>query len=420
MTPLDAMPTECPDLACTRRRLLTAGGAVAGLAALDVATPRMAFAASRQRGDLLVVITLEGGADGLSLVPPLADHHYELARPDVAVRPNQAIRLDRSFGLHPGLAPLLPLWKKHQLAVVQAVGDADGTRSHFEATDAMERGVNVASNVGTGWIDRYLTARGLQSGAFPALAIGGRPSGALAGSAPSLATSDVAHLGINVNPSRQAPTQLALAQMYAGLSGPVSAAARDTLGAVKRFARFQDQAYTPRAGVSYPTDTLGGSLAQVARVARAGVGLEVACVTAPGWDTHQGMGGATSGYMSSLVSRLGQAIAAFAKDLGPLMGSTTIVTMSEFGRRVTQNGSNGVDHGHGSAMLVLGGGVRGGKVYGRWPGLAPSQLEDGDLRVTTDYRDVLGEVVHRRLGGKDLSHVFPDHRPRELGLVRQR
>ncbi|MCW2544603.1 MAG: hypothetical protein JWM40_2155 [Frankiales bacterium] len=420
MTVVDAPVAECPDLACTRRRLLTAGAAVAGLAALDVASPRMAFASTRQRGDLLVVITLEGGADGLSLVPPLADAHYASARPDIAVRPNQAIHLDRSFGLHPGLAPLLPLWKKHQLAVVHAVGDSDGTRSHFEATDAMERGVNVTSTVGTGWIDRYLSARGLQSGAFPALAVGDRPAGALAGGAPSLVTSDVSHLGIQVGPSHQAATELALAQMYAGLSGPVGAAARDTLGAVRRFSRFRDKPYQPRAGVTYPSDGLGGSLAQVAQVARAGVGLEVACVSAPGWDTHQGMGGAAGGYMSGLVSRLGLAIAAFAKDLGPLMATTTIVTMSEFGRRVNQNGSNGVDHGHGSAMLVLGGGIRGGRVYGRWPGLAPAQLEDGDLRVTSDYRDVLGEIVHRRLGGRALNEVFPDHRPRELGLAKQR
>jgi uncharacterized protein (DUF1501 family) len=411
---------QCEDLACTRRRLLAVGGAAVGLGALDIAMPRMAFAADGRRGDLLVVITLEGGADGLSLVPPLADRGYQAARPDIAVRANQAVHLDRMFGLHPGLKPLLPYWKKQQLAVVQAVGDSDGTRSHFEATDAMERGVNLSNHVGTGWIDRYLTARGLQSGAFPALSIGSRPAGALAGGVPSLATTNVAGVGIEVPAARRSATELALAQMYAGLSGAVPTAGRDTLSAVRLFARFQGAPYKPRAGVTYPADWLGNSLAQVASVARAGVGLEVACVTAPGWDTHIGMGGATGGYMSDLVGRFGQAVAAFAKDLGPLLATTTIVTMSEFGRRVAQNASNGVDHGHGSAMLVLGGGIRGGRVYGRWPGLAAKQLEDGDLRVTTDYRDVLGELVRRRLGGKALNEVFPDHRPRELGLARQR
>jgi uncharacterized protein (DUF1501 family) len=412
--------TECPDLACTRRRLLTVGGALAGLGALDLATPRLAFAAGKQRGDLLVVITLQGGADGLSLVPPLADRGYAAARPDIAVRPGQALHLDRSFGLHPGLKALLPYWTNRQLAVVHAVGDSDGTRSHFEATDAMERGVNLGSSEGTGWIDRYLTSRGLQPNEFPALAIGSQPVGSLAGPAPSLATTDVTRLGIDVAPAQEAATALALAQMYAGLSGPVPLAARDTLSAVRRMAHFRNVTYKPRPSVAYPADELGSALAQVAQVARAGVGLEVACVTVGGWDTHVGMGGAASGYMHDLVSRLGNGMAAFAQDLGPLLKTTTIVTMSEFGRRVAQNGSNGVDHGHGSAMLVMGGGIRGGKVYGSWPGLAPKQLEDGDLRVTTDYRDVLGEIIRRRLGGRSLNEVFPDHRPHELGLARQR
>lgn len=411
--------TECPELACTRRRLLTAGGAVAGLGALQLAAPQMAFASDRQRGDLLVVITLEGGADGLSLVPPLADHHYSAARPDVAVRPSQALHLDRSFGLHPGLKPLLPFWHDRRLAIVHAVGDSDGTRSHFEATNAMERGVNVASTIGTGWLDRFMVARGLRSADFPALAVG-RSTGPLQGGAPAFSTGDVRQIRLQVGTARERATELALNQMYAGVGGSVGEAARGTLSALDRFARFRDQGYQPRAGVTYAPDGVGSTLAQVAQVAKAGVGLEVACVTAYGWDTHEGMGGASGGYMSDQVSRLGKAIAAFAADLGPQMANTTIVTMSEFGRRVAQNGSNGVDHGHGSAMLVLGGGIRGGKVYGRWPGLAPKQLDDGDLRVTTDYRDVLGELVQRRLGGRSLGTVFPDHRPRPLGLAKQR
>jgi uncharacterized protein (DUF1501 family) len=412
--------TECPDLACTRRRLLTAAGLVAGVSALDLAMPKMAFAGGRQRGDLLVVVSLYGGADGLSLVPPLADPGYLAARPDIGVKSSQALHLDRSFGLHPGLKPLMPYWTDRRLAVVHAVGDSDGTRSHFEATDAMERGVNVSSTVGTGWIDRHLTARGLRAADFPALAIGGRAPGTLTGPAPDLSTYNVRDLKIRVSAARTRATESALADMYHGLAGPVADAARGTLAALKAFAPFRDHDYTPRPGVVYPDDGLGYALKQIAQVARAGVGLEVACVSGGGWDTHEGMGGASAGYMHDQVGRLGQALAAFCRDLGPLLSSTTIVTMSEFGRRVAQNGSGGVDHGHGSAMLVLGGGIRGGRVYGRWPGLGASQLEDGDLRVTTDYRDVLGELVHRRLGGGSPSAVFPDHRPRELGLARQR
>jgi uncharacterized protein (DUF1501 family) len=420
MTDEQSIETDCPDLVCTRRRLLVGAGAVAGLGALELANPTMAFAGSRRRGDLLVVVNLEGGADGLSLVPPLGDRGYLAARPGVAVTPRQAIPIDRSFGLHPGLKPLLPYWRDKRLAIVHAVGDSDGTRSHFEAINAMDRGVNISSTVSTGWIDRHLVARGLRSGDFPALAIKDRPAGALAGRAPDLSTYDVQGLRIRVPSGRTKAAEVALAQMYSGVSGSVAEAGRTTLSALSRFAAFRDKPYAPRGGAKYPTDHLGHSLSQVARVARAGVGLEVACVTGYGWDTHEGMGSGPNSYMNGQVSRLGQALAAFAADLGPLMASTTIVTMSEFGRRVTQNGSNGLDHGHGSAMLVMGGGIRGGKVYGRWPGLGPSQLDEGDLRVTTDYRDVLGELVRRRLGGSSLRTVFPDYRPRELGLARHR
>lgn len=420
MRPIEeAGPPGCADLVCTRRRLLATGGGALGLGALDLMSPRMAFAGSATHGDLLVVITLDGGADGLSLVPPLGDHSYAVARPDLAVGPTQALHLDRSFGLHPGLKPLLPYWHQGQLAVVHAVGDSDGTRSHFEATDAMERGVNLSSTVKTGWLDRLIESRGLQETTFPALSIG-RVSGALAGTAPSFATWDIRSIKVGVPTARQRATEQALLQMHAGVSGPVADAARGTLSALRGFARFRDQQYAPRAGVTYPNESLSYALAQVAQVAKAGLGLEVACVGLGGWDTHEAMGGPGSGYMHDLVSRLGSAVAAFAADMGPLMARTTVVTMSEFGRRVAQNGSNGVDHGHGSAMLVLGGGIRGGKVYGRWPGLAPAHLDDGDLAVTTDYRDVLGELARRRLGAPAVSRVFPDHRPRELGLTRAR
>ncbi len=406
---------------CSRRALLTGAGALAAVAALDVASPRMAFGATRSaRSDLLVVLSLRGGADGLTLVPPLADPAYLAARPDIAVRTCQALPLDRTFGLHPGLQPLLPFWRDRRLAVVQAVGDADGTRSHFEATDAMERGVSVTSRVTSGWVDRHLSARGLRTTDFPALAIAGRTPVSLRGPAPDLTTYDVRSLRVNVPTDRRAATERALAEMYAGVAGGYAEAARGTLDALDRFAPLRDKPYVPRAGVRYPDNGLGRSLAQVASVARAGIGLEVACVESGGWDSHTDMGSAASGYARDLVSSLGQALAAFATDLGPLLATTTIVTMSEFGRRVAQNGSLGVDHGHGSAMLVLGGGIRGGKVYGRWPGLAGKQLVDGDLRVTTDYRDVLGELIQRRLGGGSLASVFPDHRPRPLGLAGQR
>jgi uncharacterized protein (DUF1501 family) len=409
---------ECADLACSRRRLLTLAGVAAGATALEVAAPTMAFASTPGAADLLVVITLSGGADGLSLVPPLHDPGYASARPDVAVRGSQAIPLDRSFGLHPGLRPLMPYWHRKQLAVVHAVGDADGTRSHFEATAAMDRGVNQSSHVRTGWVDRHLMERGLKRGAFPALSIGARSPGTLTGPAPDLSTSNVSDVRVHTADGRTAAAERALSDMYAGLSGPVAGAARQTLTSLRSFARVRDSR-VPLTG-DYPADALGSGLKQVAKVARAGVGLQVACVTGSGWDMHEGMGSAAGGHAHDVIARLGRALAAFAHDLGPLFATTTVITVSEFGRRVAQNSSGGLDHGHGSAWLLLGGGIRGGRVYGRWPGLSPHQLEDGDLRVTTDYRDVLGEVVQRRLGGGDWRAVFPDHRPQPLGLARQR
>lgn len=413
--------TECQDMVCTRRRLLTGAGLVAGLGALDLAAPAMGFAATRRDTDLLVVVNLRGGADGLSLVPPLGDKGYLANRPTIGVKTSQAHRLDRMFGLHPGLKPLLPWWHNKQLAVVHAVGDSDGTRSHFEATDAMDRGVNLGSGVQTGWVDRLMTARGLSSRDFPALAVGQTP-GVLRGTAPDLSLWTVDDLRIHVGDDATRRTESALAQMYSGVSGPNAVAARQTLDALRRLAPLRAKDYAPRAGVTYPNDHLGNALKQIAEVARANVGLEVATTDSTGgWDMHEGLGGANGGWMRDQATSLASGIAAFARDLGPLFARTTIITVSEFGRRVAQNGSGGVDHGHGSAMLVLGGGIRGGRVYGRWPGLGAKQLENGDLRPTTDYRDVLGELVRKRLdGGRVIGTVFPDHKPRELGLARQR
>lgn len=415
-------PNGCQDLACTRRRLLAGAGALAAVGALELATPQLAFAAgAKPRGDLLVVLSLRGGADGLSLVPPVSDHEYLNARPNIGVRASQALHLDRTFGLHPALRALMPFWTDKRLALVHAVGDSDGSRSHFEAADNMERGVNNTTTIGTGWLDRHMIARGLRSNDFPALAVGGRAPGSLAGPAPALSVYDVHDLRIRVGDDRRVVTEAALAQMYKGVSGAPSDAARQTLDALRRFAPFRDAKYIPRNGVSYPVgSSLAYSLQQIAQTARANVGLEVATLDMGGWDTHEGMGVTSSGYMHNLLLELGNSLAAFARDLGPLLATTTIITMTEFGRRVGQNGSGGVDHGHGSAMMVLGGGIKGGRVYGRWPGLGAKQLEQGDLAVTTDYRDVLGEIVHRRLGGGSLARVFPDHKVHELGLAKQR
>lgn len=417
--------TTCPESGCTvsRRGFLGAAAALAGAGVVVSAGARLSFAAGPPRGDLLVVVALRGGADGLSLVPPVGDPHLAVARPGIAVRPGQALRLDRTFGLHPRMAPLLPFWQDGRLAVVPAVGDAGGTRSHFVATTALEHGVAEgprASGTPDGWLDRHLRSRGDRPGAFPAVTIGARGARSLAGPAPDLAFHDVDGVRLRSRTVPDALLDKALTAAHRGVAGPVATASLGTLDAVRRLAPARRSPYVPRAGVRYPEGDLGRALQQVARVARAGVGLEVACVDAGGWDTHEGMGAADGGAMSDLVGRTAEALAAFARDLGPLLATTTVVTVSEFGRRVAENGSGGTDHGLGGTMLLLGGGVVGGRVHGRWPGLAPGRLVAGDVPVTTDYRDVLAEVVRKRLGNARTGEVFPGHRPRELGLLRAR
>ncbi|MBC7633541.1 DUF1501 domain-containing protein [Aeromicrobium sp.] len=408
-------------VAVNRRRFLAGAATLAGAGLLELAGASMAFAApGAPATDLLVVVTLRGGADGLSLVPPLADHAYTKARPGIGVRKGEALPLDRFFGLHPRLAPLLPFWQAQSLAIVQAVGDQDGSRSHFTATEALDRGVNASSSVSTGWIDRHLTTRPQRAHAFPAVAIGGQVPQSLQGPAPDLTFPTVDAVRIRVPKNHQAAVERALRQMHTGVAGTVSVSGLATMDVLKCLAPTQQRAYAPRPGVDYPAGELGQALRQVAQLARADVGLEVACVDSGGWDTHTGMGSASGGPMAEQVARFGAALAAFARDLGPLFRTTTIITASEFGRRVAQNASGGVDHGLGNAMLLLGGGVRGGRVYGRWPGLADKDLEQGDLRVTTDQRDVFAEVVRRRLGNSRATEVFPGHVSRELGLVRQR
>ena len=412
------------DQACcgpTRRGLLSGAAALAGLGLLEVGSAQYAFAAGgRPRGDLLVVVSQRGGADGLTLCPPVGDPAYLPARPTIGVTARDALSLDRMFGFHPRMAPLMPFWHSGQLAVVQAVGDADGSRSHFDAIDAMERGIDASMSSSTGWLDRHLEVRGVQPGDFPALAIGTSTPISLRGPAPALSLVSVSDARVHCPPALVPDVERTLGGMYEGFAGPVGDAGRGTLDALRRLAPFRDRPYHPGGGATYPANELGRALSQVAQVARAGVGLEVACVDYGGWDTHTAMGTTGSGAMSDLVGSFASALAAFATDLGPLMRSVTLVTLTEFGRRVAENSSNGVDHGHGGMMLAMGGGIRGGRVYGRWPGLATKDLEQGDLKATTDYRDVLAEVVRRRLGNSRVDEVFPGHRATELGLTRAR
>ena len=419
---MDESTCECSPRTLSRRRVLAGMATLGATAGVQLAgANRYAFAAAgADETDLLVFLTLRGGMDGLSVVAPVADRHYLKARGPLAVTAKEGLRIDRTFAFHPRMEPLLPMWRAGELAVVHAVGDAEGTRSHFRAQDAMDRGVLSSASTGTGWIDRHLQLRGVTSSEFPAVAISGSVPTSLTGPAPDLAMRTVADFRLSVE-KRSAPKyEQTLAALHSGVGGPTADAARGTLRALRRLRPVQAKPYRPAAGVKYPDNPLARSLQEVARLAKANVGLKVAVVEYGGWDLHSGMGGPQRGQMVNLVGGLAGSLAAFSRDLGPAMRSTTVVAMTEFGRRLAQNGSGGLDHGWGGVMLLLGGGVRGGRIHGRWPGLAPKDLHSGDLRVTTDYRDVLAEVVARRLGNGRFGEVFPGHRPAFRGVVDQR
>jgi len=401
--------------ALTRRRLITGLGAAGALAVADAGLPRMAFAAGPPAGDLIVSVFLRGAMDGLSAVVPYADADYHASRPGVRVPANLVQKLDAQFGLHPSLAPLMTAWRRGHLAVVHAVGSPHPTRSHFDAQDFMERGVPGDATVSTGWLGRHLATRASRS-TLRAVAVGGNVQLSLRGPVPAVALKRIADFTLVAEDAKRTVLETSLDRLYAGLSHPMGSTGVSTVGATRRLRALARTSYRPASGAKYPESELGRQLTEVARLAKARVGLEAVCVDANGWDTHDAMGSAKSGRMAALLADLGQSLAALYADLAGLRG-VTVVVMSEFGRRVAENGSGGTDHGHGGVMLVLGSGIRGRRVYGRWPGLAPSQLDRGDLRVTTDYRDVLAEVLLARAGGTSIASVFPRHLHTPLGLA---
>jgi uncharacterized protein (DUF1501 family) len=349
----------------------------------------------------LVVIFLRGGADGLALVPPVGDDAYHVARPTIGVATREAMRLDDRFALHPRLATLAPLFHEGDLGIVHAVGSEDESRSHFEAQDFMEHGGTVAG----GWLGRFLRTRNGASSALSAVAMGTELPESLRG-APTTAV--VRSLDEFAFGGESSAMLAALERLYAHGPGPLSAAlggaARDTIAALHRIEQMRDELGGPANGAAYPADDFGAGLAQVARLIKAQVGLAVATVDLGGWDSHF----TQSALIEPLMDRLARGLVAFRQDIGrPALATTTVVAMTEFGRRVTANASLGTDHGRGSVMLVLGDGAEGGRVRGRWPGLTANVLDGpGDVPVTTNYRDVLAPILVRH-GSVSLERVFP-------------
>ncbi|GGQ39785.1 hypothetical protein GCM10010166_03320 [Couchioplanes caeruleus subsp. azureus] len=415
--------TEMTDCGCrvSRRTLLGAGaaGALAGLVGDQLAT-QLAFASPGYGGDVFVLLSLRGGFDGLSAVVPAGDPAYYAARPGIAVPKRQLIGGDSYFGLHPALAPLLPYWKGGSLAAVQAVGQPAPNRSHFAAMEELERAA-PGTSIRTGWLDRLMGGLGA-SGAFDAVSLGGAmPARVLAGPAPDLGLTAVDKFVLS-GEGKGRPMVDTMAALYADAPAPLARTAAMTTSALATAATLKAAGYTPANDAAYPDTELGAALRDVARLIKSDVGLMTACVDSGDWDMHENLGTAAPGKrMYDHLADLAAALAAFARDLGPAgLGRVTLITISEFGRRVGQNGSGGLDHGYGNAMFVLGGGVKGGKVYGRWPGLAASRLVDGDLAVTTDYRAVIGEILRARCGLPDVAAVFPGVSASTLGLVRSR
>ena len=373
------------------------------------------------RGEVLICIFQRGGADSLNMVVPHGDQGYYASRPTLAVgqpgRGGGALDLDGFYGLHPALAPLKEIWDARQLAVVHAVGSPDPTHSHFDAMDNMERGAPGQKSVATGWLGRHLAAtQRPEDSPFRAVGFGALLQASLRGGAATALTS-LESFALKARAIDLPKIRSAHGQLYRG-SGMLAGAGQQTMAALdlmRKIAGPQNR-YRPADGARYPDTPYGRSLRQVAQLVKADAGLQIACADIGDWDTHVNQGGA-EGEMAATLREFAEGLRALYTDLSGQLGRVTVVTMSEFGRRVAENGGGGTDHGHGGAMLVLGGGVRGGAVYADWPGLAPEQrYGPGDLAVTTDFRDVLGEIVARRLGG-DLAEVFPGHagfKPRGL------
>jgi uncharacterized protein (DUF1501 family) len=401
----------------TNRRFFLRNGAlaIAGTAAIPSFLVRSVLAqASTTPTRRLVVVFQRGAADGLNVVVPYREQNYYSMRPGIAIPQNQVLDLDGFFGLHPSLAAFKPLYEQGHLAVIHAAGSPDMSRSHFDAQDFMESGTPGVKSTEDGWLNRALQSEDLrhrqQHTAFRALALGSQVPRTLAGKIPAIALSSVNNFavgGSNKGPT-PSPAAAAFEAMY-GESGDsiFHATGEETFAAVKMLRDANPAQYKPAPGVDYPNSEFGNNMKQIAQLLKSNLGVEAAFTDVGGWDTHQNQGG-VNGQLADRLRDFSLSIAAFWRDLGDSTENVTLVTMSEFGRTARQNGTGGTDHGHANAMFVLGGPVKGGKVYGRWPGLANEQLNEGrDLAVTTDFRQVLGEAVAKTIGAGNLELVFP-------------
>ena len=409
----------------SRRVFMKNGGlALLSLGFAPAFLSRTVEAATAVRRKLLITIFQRGAVDGRNMVVPFGEREYYASRPSIAIpRPNDnqgAVDLDGFFGLHPRLAPLKPLWDARQLAIVHASGSPDGTRSHFDAQDYMESGTPGVKSTQDGWLNRYLHAREhADATPFRAVALAASLPRTLQGVEPALAIGQIGQFGIRGGQATDM-LQASFESEYAAAADKVlNRTGNEAFDAIKMMKSADPSKYQPENGAEYPRSAFGDALRQIAQLVKADVGLEVAFAELGGWDTHVNQGNAV-GQLAQRLDDFSRGLAALARDLGDRMSDTIILTMSEFGRAVAENGNRGTDHGHGSTYWVLGGGISGGRIAGAQGFVAyDALLENRDLPVLNDYRALLGGLFARLWGltGDRLDKVLPQAAPADLDLV---
>ena len=398
----------------TRRVFLKNGSVALVSLGFTPAFVARAAQAATARQKILVTVFQRGAVDGLNMVVPYGERAYYQNRPSIAIaRPNStdgALDLDGFFGLHPRMAPLAPLFARKELAIVHACGSHDDTRSHFDAQDYMESGTPGVKSTRDGWLNRYLHAQEhAKASPFRAVALAPQLPRTLQGTAPALAIGNLQQFGVRAGAATEMLSTSFEEQYAQAADAILQPTGQEAFNAVRLMGRADPSRYAPANGATYPRSGFGEAMKQIAQIVKSDLGLEVAFAELGQWDHHANEGGA-AGQIANRLDDFANGLAAFSQDLGERMADVVVVTMSEFGRTVKENGTRGTDHGHGNAMLVLGGPVKGGKVYGRWPGLDPDKLHQGrDLAITTDFRDVFAEAVTGHLGARDISKIFPGY-----------
>lgn len=414
-------------LQLSRRQFLAASGGVAAAVALPDWLPRVALAQDYcSNRDVIVCVFLRGAADGLTVCVPHGENEYYAARPTLAIArpdssdPNRATNLDGFFGFPPAMVPLVPAYLAGHLLIVHAVGSPSPSRSHFDAMRFMEVGKPEDPAVFTGWLGRHLASAAPTNPAslLRAIGIGHGLQQSLFSSPKTIPIPDLARFTLAGSESTRDSRMNLLADMYNLVADPLRNSAQTTQATIDLLATIDFKNYAPGGGAVYQGDSFSYAMKSTAALIKADIGVEAVAVDIPGWDTHNNQG-PIQGVMAGLMTMLANGLASFHQDIFAGNGrNVTVVVMSEFGRRIDENGSLGCDHGHGGVMLVMGRDIAGGRVLTQWPGLAPENRFEGiDLAITIDFRDILGELVYRRLGNTNLPFIFPDYTPIFRGVT---